>query len=78
MSISNGEAEEKTVEGLKSRVKVCTEDNNDLKTKVMRIEGDLLARYVTAKAMALQVSQWRTRRKKQWLRTRAFLLQTRK
>lgn len=54
LSIPNPENEKETEKVLKRRLKVCDEDKNELKTKVMRPEEDFLARDVTAKAMALQ------------------------
>lgn len=56
LSISNAEDDEETVEGLKRRLEVCAEDNNYLKTNVMRLEKEFSARDMTAKAMALQVT----------------------
>lgn len=57
MSKSNAEDEEETVEGLNRRLDACEKDKNDLKTKVVRLEEDLLARDVTAKSMDLQVTR---------------------
>lgn len=55
LSISGGKVEEEIVEGLKRKIEEVAQEKNELNTKLLKLEGDLLEKKKVMKAMKRHV-----------------------